>query len=130
MAKASDKKRNTVQRSLVLNALKVLNTHATAEQIYEHVVKTHPSISKATIYRNLNQLVESGKLTNIGTFHGSALYDHMDHEHYHFVCKECKSVHDINEEFPEITTFLENRKGFDVHNVHLSFKGYCPDCNK
>jgi len=71
-----DNKRNTIQKQLVLDAVKELNIHATAEQVFEYVVKKHTSISKATVYRNLSQMAESGELLNIGSFYGSAHYDH------------------------------------------------------
>ena len=48
---------------------------ATAEQVYGHVAAEHPSISKATVYRNLGQMVEAGELINIGSFYGAAQRD-------------------------------------------------------
>ena len=52
------KNRNTIQRSLVLEAVNKLQCHATADQIYAEIVKEHPTISRATVYRNLNLLRE------------------------------------------------------------------------
>ena len=40
----SMKSRNTIQRSLVLEAVNKLRCHATADQIYEEIVKDHPTI--------------------------------------------------------------------------------------
>jgi len=64
-------KRNTVQRQLILDAVRELDIHATAEQICEYIHKKQPSVSKATVYRNLNQMTESGELLNIGYFYGA-----------------------------------------------------------
>ena len=49
-------KRNTIQRSLVFEAVNRLQCHATADEIYEDIVREHPHISRATVYRNLNML--------------------------------------------------------------------------
>ena len=49
-------KRNTIQRSLVLNAVNKLQCHATADEVYDEIAKEHPNISKATVYRNLKLL--------------------------------------------------------------------------
>ena len=123
-----DSKRNTVQRQLVLNAVKELNTHATAEQVYAYVVQKHPAISKATVYRNLSQMSESGELMNIGNFYGSTRYDHNCHEHYHFVCESCRRVFDVEGDFSDIIGRSGNTDGFDIARCHLSFSGLCWDC--
>ena len=120
--------RNTIQKSLILNAVKELDIHASAEQVYEYVVAIHPSISKATVYRNLGQMVDSGELLNIGNFYGPSHYDHNTHEHYHFICEGCKRVFDINACFPELDE-IENDDGLEIKGHQLSFSGLCSECN-
>jgi len=122
-----DVKRNTIQRQLVLSAVKELDIHANAEQVYEYVVAVHPSISKATVYRNLNQLAEAGDLLNIGSFYGSTHYDHNCHEHSHFVCDSCKRVIDINTRFPGIDS-IKDMDGLEIKSYNLSFSGLCENC--
>ena len=120
--------RNTVQRQLVLDAVKALNIHATAEQVYEFIVLKHPSISKATVYRNLNQMSEAGELLNIGTFYGCAHYDHQCHDHHHFVCESCYKVFDVESDFSDIVSRVKGSQGFDISNFQLSFGGLCWNC--
>ena len=112
---------------MVLNAVKELDIHANAEQVYEYVIGIHPSISKATVYRNLGQLVEAGELLNIGSFYGSTHYDHNCHEHYHFICEGCKRVIDINARFPGIEE-IAGMDGLEIKSFNLSFSGLCGDC--
>ncbi|MDR1699928.1 MAG: transcriptional repressor [Lachnoclostridium sp.] len=121
-------KRLTVQRQLILDSVKELNKHATAEQVYEDVNKKYPTISKATVYRNLRQMAESGELLNIGSFLGSAHYDHNCHMHYHFICKKCGKVYDVNEFYPDINDRITDMDGFDVKHHNLTFYGLCPNC--
>ena len=123
-----DTKRNTIQRQLVFSAVKELNIHATAEQIYEYVARNHPSISKATVYRNLGQMVESGELLNIGIIYGAAHYDHNCHKHYHFICEDCRRIFDIEGDFSDILDRMNGINGFDIKNYHLSLNGLCQDC--
>ena len=54
--------RNTVQRQIVLQAVRSLHDHPTADSVYAVVAAEHPSISKATVYRNLNQLALQGEI--------------------------------------------------------------------
>ena len=123
-----DSKRNTIQRQLIFDAVRELDIHATAEQVYEYVQKKHPSISKATVYRNLNQMSETGDLLNIGSFHGSTHYDHNCHEHYHFICERCKRVIDVDGDFSDIRRKIKNTERFDILNCCISFSGLCGEC--
>ena len=50
--------RNTIQRQLVLSAVRQLQNHPTADEVYQEVQKNCPTISRATVYRNLKLLAE------------------------------------------------------------------------
>ena len=123
-----ENKRNTVQRQLVLNAVRELDIHATADQVYEYVLRKIPTISKATVYRNLNQLTESGELLNIGSFNGSTHYDHQCHDHYHFICEACKRIFDVEGDISDILARFGHMDGFDITFCNISFGGSCWDC--
>ena len=114
---------------MILEAIKKLDIHATAEQVYEYVVIEHPSISKATVYRNLSQMAEAGELVNIGSFYGATHYDHNCHQHYHFVCDDCKRIFDINGCLPlEFCDRIANMDGYEIRGHNLNFNGLCRDC--
>jgi len=121
-------KRNTLQRRLILIAVEELGIHATAEQVYEHVVKVHPSISKATVYRNLSQLAEAGELLSISNLDDATHYDHQCHEHYHFICDACKRIFDVEGNLSDVIGRFTDTNGFDITNCNISFSGLCWDC--
>ncbi|MCL2409202.1 MAG: transcriptional repressor [Oscillospiraceae bacterium] len=121
-------KRNTFQRKLIFNAVKELNMHATAEQVYKYVAKQHPTISKATVYRNLNQMVQAGDLLGIGNPYSSTHYDHKLHEHYHFVCDLCEQIFNVEADLSDICNRLGSADGFDVSSYNISFSGLCWSC--
>ena len=54
--------RNTIQRQIVLQAVNQMHNHPTADAIYAVIAAQHPTISKATVYRNLNQLAAQGEI--------------------------------------------------------------------
>ena len=54
-------KRNTIQRQLVISAVRSLSNHPTAEEVYNRIVLDYPDISKGTVYRNLNSLVVAAR---------------------------------------------------------------------
>ena len=121
-------KRNTLQRQLIYNAVEELNIHATAEQVYEHVAKQHPSISKATVYRNLSQMAQAGELLDLSNLCRSTHYDHNTHEHYHLVCESCDKIFDVEADFSDIQDRLAHMKEFDIKSHEISFRGLCLSC--
>jgi Fe2+ or Zn2+ uptake regulation protein len=121
-------KRNTIQRQLILDAVKELDIHATAEEVYKYLVAKHPSIGRATVYRNLSQMAESGEIMNIGDFYGATHYDHQCHPHYHIICEKCKRIFDIDDDFSDINERVKNVAGFDGINFNLTFRGLCQVC--
>ena len=121
-------KRNTIQRQLILNAVEELNIHATAEQVLDHIVQKHPSIGRATVYRNLNQMSEAGDLLKVCSYNGSTHYDHNCHEHYHFICKNCKRIFDVEGRIPNVMDSIEKTEGFDITDCNISFSGLCWAC--
>jgi len=121
-------KRKTIQRDLILDAMKKLDMHATAEQVYGYVAAEHPTISKATVYRNLSQMAESGELVNIGSFDGVAHYDHNCHRHGHFVCDGCRQIFDVDGRLPGLFDRVADMDGHEIRGFNLSFNGLCRDC--
>lgn len=126
--------RNTVQRELVLNAVRTLGCHPTADQVYEFVSKSNPTISRATVYRNLNRLAETGQLTKCPVTEGADRFDHNLHKHAHGICKSCGNAFDIDLDFSETINGIlhsnpEKSHGFEVIGYEMIFNGICPDCN-
>jgi len=120
-------KRNTVQRQLIFEAVKDLDIHATAEQVTQHLAVSHPAIGRATVYRNLASMAESGELLKVVSFYGATHYDHNCHTHYHFECSSCKCIFDVEADL-DIFKKLADTKGFDITACNISFSGLCWKC--
>ena len=122
-------KRNTIQRSLVFEAVNKLRCHATADEIYEEILKEHPNISKATVYRNLKLLSEMGEIRKMEIPGGAERFDHHCQDHCHVRCEKCGRVFDVDMEY---ITGLEKRikddHGFAFTGYDILFRGICPDC--
>ncbi len=121
--------RNTVQRQLVYRAVQDLACHPTTDDIYDKVVATHPSISKGTVYRNLNKLVEDGLLQRISVPGGADRYDATLMAHYHVCCKICGAFCDID--YPYLRSLngeVERDTGYQLDKHDIVFTGICPKC--
>lgn len=124
-------KRNTIQRSLVLQAVNTLQCHATADEIYQMVVNEHPNISKGTVYRNLKLLSESGEIRKLEVPGGADRFDHQCHDHYHVRCLECGRLFDVDMDYIEdVEKRIKDTHGFAFCGYDLIFKGICPHCRK
>nr|WP_321307908.1 transcriptional repressor [uncultured Sphaerochaeta sp.] len=124
-------KRQTIQKGLVWEAVTNATNHPNAEQIYERIVEKHPSISRATVYRNLNSLVEEGKVKRVRVLGGPDHFDRTLGNHYHIQCIHCKRVDDI-ELFEDINLSERNidTNGYTLESYEIVFNGICPECKK
>ena len=124
-------KRNTIQCSLVFEAVNKLQCHATADEIYDAIVKEYPNISRGTVYRNLNRLSKMGKIHKMELPGGADRFDHQCHEHYHARCVKCGRVFDVDMEYIEgLEKNIKDAHGFEISGHDIIFKGTCPDCKK
>lgn len=122
-------KRNTVQRAIVLETVRRLQCHATADEIYADIIQSSPTISRATVYRNLQQLCEAGEIRKVEVPGSPDRFDHFTDEHYHASCSLCGKVIDVDIECKnDIISEVRNSHGFVLTGHDIIFRGICPDC--
>ena len=121
--------RNTVQRQIVLQTVLQMHNHPTADNVYAAVAAEHPSISKATVYRNLSQLALLGEIRRVPVPNGADRFDFNTSEHYHVRCEKCGAVFDVH--MPHISNLIEqveDASGVEVQRYDILFEGICQDC--
>lgn len=126
-AKAS---RNTVQRALVLDAVRSLHNHPTSADVYEKVRLQHPGISRATVYRNLNVLADRGDVLRVEISDGADRYDFCTTPHYHAKCRVCGCVVDIDMPYlADLADEVADAHGFSIEGHQIAFTGLCAACS-
>ena len=121
--------KNTVQKTAVLDALMRLD-HPTADEIYADLHNDYPSVSRATIYRILNTMVDGGEILHLSMPKGPDRFDITLKNHQHFRCLNCGRTFDLDlSELDEIHKKIEDTTGFSVVRSSIVFEGLCPDCN-
>ena len=120
--------RYSKQRESLLSVLRNTRQHPTAQEIYEKMRERDPKISLGTVYRNLALLTELGEILRIDTEHDSVHYDGFTHQHYHFVCSDCKGVSDLDMPPLSIEAEVEKQTGCSVSGHSLVFYGKCKNC--
>jgi len=119
------------QREMVLQAVRDNRVHPTAEFIYSYLKPMLPTISLATVYRNLNQLAEAGSITRLTLGDGVDHFDGNVTPHYHMICSSCRSVIDLP---ARVSVELDQedalQRGYQVEGYEVAFLGICPSCSK
>lgn len=122
-------KRRTIQSSLVFETVNKLQCHATADEIYNEIVKDYPTISRGTVYRNLQRLCEMGEIRRREIPGEADRFDHLCHDHYHARCVKCGCVIDVDMEYiPDLEKNIRNAHGFVFTGHDIVFKGICSEC--
>jgi len=121
--------RMTRQRQVILEELRKVNTHPSADKIYEMVRKRLPRISLGTVYRNLEILSASGEIQKIELGCTSKRFDGIADNHYHIRCLHCDRVVDAPADFDvAVNHDLKSATDFKIIGHRLEFIGICPDC--
>jgi len=121
--------RNTVQRQIILEVIKNMLTHPTVEEVYLQIHKIHPTISKATIYRNLRLLAKCGKIRQVSLPDEVDRFDARTGQHYHFRCKICGTISDVDVEYlADIDEAVRQKYGLHVDEHEVVFRGICKKC--
>jgi Fur family ferric uptake transcriptional regulator len=127
---ANRKSRMTTQRRVILEELRKMPTHPTADELYQAVRKRLPRISLGTVYRNLDVLAESGEIARLDKCGSQFRFDGDTVRHYHIRCTECGRIDDVDGIAVNVPEHLvRERVGYDVRGHTLEFVGVCPDCS-
>lgn len=120
--------RHTKQRQEVLDAIRGINRHLTAEEVYQVVVKGNPSVGIATVYRNLNHLVERRMISRI-VDKGSCYFDGNCEPHYHLRCVHCGKYQDVPMEYKSrLDKSIEKELDVEVLGHSIIFDYICNEC--
>jgi len=121
--------RMTRQRKVILEELRKVKTHPSADEVYEMVRKRLPRISLGTVYRNLEILSESGDIQKLEPGCSLKRFDGDTSEHFHIRCVRCDRIADAP--LPDLKVDLEgvNPTDFKITGHRLEFLGVCPECS-
>ena len=122
--------RMTRQRRVILEELRKVDTHPSADEVYEIVRKRLPRISLGTVYRNLEILSESGDIQKLEPGCSLKRFDGNPSEHCHIRCIRCDRIADAPMA-PDLEIDLKrvNSTDFEIIGHRLEFIGVCPECS-
>jgi len=123
----------TQQRQIILEEIKKVCNHPTADEIYENVRKKLPRISMGTIYRNLETLSTLGFISKMEPDRTQMRFDGNTMEHYHITCMVCGRIEDaplepMDNTIENLENALGNLTKYGIFGHKLEFLGLCSSC--
>ena len=119
----------SMQRIAIMDYLMVHRVHPTADEIYNALYPTMPTLSKTTIYNTMKLFTEQGAVKALVIDEKNVRFDIDTSSHAHFMCLGCGCVYDLPIENQEAIQ-LEGVGELIITEIHLYYKGYCKKCTE
>jgi Fur family transcriptional regulator, peroxide stress response regulator len=118
--------RSSYQRLRVLQYLRAVGGHPTADEIHRGLLAEMPTLAKATVYNTLHALVAAGLAHIVDTGDAEARYDAVVTGHGHFRCEVCGRLSDFAIDIDNIA--VDGLARYRIHSRSVVFQGICPTC--
>jgi Fur family peroxide stress response transcriptional regulator len=120
----------TPQRLAVARILARSEGHPSVERIYEQLQRDFPTMSLATVYRNVMLIKSMGQVLELGFADGSNRYDgNRPYAHPHVICVRCRKIIDPDlDSLKEMAGEVARETGFEILTHRLDFFGVCGEC--
>lgn len=123
--------RMTRQRKLILEEMRRVKRHLSADQVYDIVRRRLPRISLGTVYRNLEILSELGEIRKLEYAGSIKRFDWNPENHYHIRCMQCGRIDDAP--IPPLSGIeqeVRDATDYQINGHHFEFVGLCPACSE
>jgi len=115
----------TIQRTSILQTIDHAG-HINIDDIYENVKKQYPTLSLATIYKNIITMQHNNVIVEVPMNGEKSKYELKKEEHMHLICERCGEIKDT-----EITTKTQEVlviENFQVKSSQINLFGLCQKC--
>ncbi len=126
--------RITAQRRAIIDTVFNSGQHFTAEQLLAWSRRRDKSVSRATVYRTLPLLTESGLVREMDFGKDFKYYDpnYAEHpRHNHIVCQDCQKIIEFeSDKIADLENEISQRMGFSVRSHRLQISANCEELKK
>jgi Fur family ferric uptake transcriptional regulator len=121
----------TRQRRVILEELNNIDSHPTADEVYERARRQLPRISLGTVYRNLEILSEYGMIQKLELGGTQKRFDGKVENHYHIRCIRCGCIEDVpTTNLTNIEHAVRGTIDYEIIGIRVEFIGICPQCKE
>ena len=117
----------TPQRVEIVNLLTKYG-HINIDDLYKFLQKKFPSLSLATIYKNINLMCEKKFLNELKIPEKKNVYELTKEEHSHVVCSQCGTIMDIQLDTANLLAEAKSLSHYNLERSSIVLNGYCPEC--
>lgn len=119
----------TPQRLAILKEIQKFG-HISIDEIYENIKESNPSMSLATIYKNLASMQEAKIIDEVKLPNQKQRYELTKNPHIHLICENCGKIVDmeLNGSLESLKKTCANASSFDVKEASVVLLGICPQC--
>ncbi len=125
--KASNLK-STHQRLAILECIDT-HGHIDIETLFELILQKYPTMSKATLYRNINDLLAFYILEEVKLPQQKQKYEIKKVPHIHLLCSHCGNVEDIFVETKPLLETIFFQSGLEISSSFIVMNGICKRCS-
>ncbi len=123
--------RKTTQRDAIIEAAFSTTEHYTADDLLVMAKRLDTSVSRATVYRTLPLLVESGLLREMDFGRDHKFYDpnYVDHpNHNHLICLDCTKIVEFEDvHIDTLETCISKRLGYTPRRKVVRIEAHCDE---
>ena len=102
--------------------------HITVENLFDKIKKQFTSISLATLYKNINSMLDSSLITEVKAPNYKTHYEITKTPHAHFVCTSCGEHKDVKFDVSNLCKDLVDESSYEVSKTSVIVSGLCPNC--
>jgi Fur family ferric uptake transcriptional regulator len=128
------KLRLTAQRRVIVETAFGTEKHFTAEELLGWSQSKDKSVSRATVYRTLPLLVESGLMKEMDFGKDHKFYDpnYAKHPHHnHIICQDCQKIVEFeSEKLEQLESDISRRLGFSIKAQRVQITAECEEYRK
>lgn len=126
--------RMTPQRAAILDAVLGTTEHRTADEILAAAQKIDSTVSRATVYRTLTLMVETGLLRRLDLGRDFTYFDPNYLEkpnHSHMICLDCQKIFEFEDaSLDACEDKIARQLGFDRASSFVRMEGRCQRLKK
>ena len=119
----------TPQRLAILKEIQKFG-HISIDEIYENIKESNPSMSLATVYKNLTFMQEAKIVDEVKLPNQKQRYELTKSPHIHLVCEKCGSIIDmeIDNSIQALRSHCAKVSHYKIKETSIAMIGICPKC--
>lgn len=104
--------------------------HISIEELYQHIRGQFSSISLATLYKNINKMVDKSLVREVKIPGQKTRYEIEKTAHAHLLCNECGELKDMEFDVEKLLDEAGKNSHYLPKEVTIVVSGLCPTCKE